>query len=404
MAKVVRQSSKTRAVKKKGVKGVPRKGVLPCSPSAVMMPTEKVKQSKCPGVNNRMKKCRGKKVSEVLWKMEYAHPKKSPDRLLRYSLLDLRYDLLRGYLKLSSTASSPAKAKVPTVAKVPKVTKAKAAKASKLKGDLPCPGTWLMIPTGKKAKCEGIRNRMRKCQGHPKVEEVVGRMSYKHPAKCPDGLITYSLMDLNYDILRQYVTLRAAPGRRSEASAPSAAKATRTSSETSSEHRGIMVPTGKVAKCSGINARMDKVKGLQVEQAIGKVKYKGPKGFVTYSTKDLVHDLLGGYLRLQKARGAARGAAAQKSGKKTQVVKDALPKVARPRGKRGGLSVLKLRKRLKALGLKVVGTKAELEARYQAGQVADAIDVEAPQNMPEEVAPPRTPEPARNPPPEWPYS
>ena len=41
-------------------------------------------------------------------------------------------------------------------------------------------------------------------------------------------------------------------------------------------------------------------------------------GFVTYSTKDLVHDLLGGYLRLQKARGAARGAAAQKSGKKTQ--------------------------------------------------------------------------------------
>ena len=59
-----------------------------------------------------------------------------------------------------------------------------------------------MIPTGKKAKCEGIRNRMRKCQGHPKVEEVVGRMSYKQTAKCPDGLITYSLMDLNDDILQ----------------------------------------------------------------------------------------------------------------------------------------------------------------------------------------------------------
>ena len=37
-----------------GVKGVAaRKGVLPCSLNAVMMPTEKVKQSKCPGVNNR---------------------------------------------------------------------------------------------------------------------------------------------------------------------------------------------------------------------------------------------------------------------------------------------------------------------------------------------------------------
>ena len=94
--------------------------------------------------------------------------------------------------------------KVPKVPEVPKVPTVKGTKpkASKLKGELPCPGSWLMIPTGKEAKCEGICNRMRKCQGHPKVEEVVGRMSYKHPAKCPDGLITYSLMDLNYDILQ----------------------------------------------------------------------------------------------------------------------------------------------------------------------------------------------------------
>ena len=70
------------------------------------------------------------------------------------------------------------------------------------------------------------------------------------------------------------MTLRAAPGRRSEASAPSAAKATRTSSETSSEHRGIMVPTGKVAKCSGINARMDKVRLVSLGQPVCWILYE----------------------------------------------------------------------------------------------------------------------------------
>lgn len=48
-----------------------------------------------------------------------------------------------------------------------------------------------------------------------------------------------------------------------------------------------------------------------------------------------------------------------------RIVTDDAPK-APSRGKRGGLSVTDLRKRLKALGLKVAGTKAELEARYQA--------------------------------------
>ena len=52
----------------------------------------------------------------------------------------------------------------------------------------------------KKPSCEGIRNRMKKCQGK-QVAEVVGHMRYKHPAKRPDGtLLTYNLRDLRYDL------------------------------------------------------------------------------------------------------------------------------------------------------------------------------------------------------------
>eukprot|EP00434_Breviolum_minutum_P037124 symbB.v1.2.032905.t1/scaffold4015.1/size46345/1 len=59
-----------------------------------------------------------------------------------------------------------------------------------------------------------------------------------------------------------------------------------------------------------------------------------------------------------------------------RIVTDDAPK-APSRGKRGGLSVTDLRKRLKALGLKVAGTKAELEARYQAA-VATVEDASTP--------------------------
>ena len=58
--------------------------------------------------NPRMKKCRGKKVSEVLWKMEYAHPNKSPDRLLRClaSWIWLRVDVFLCTLKTTVIAPS----------------------------------------------------------------------------------------------------------------------------------------------------------------------------------------------------------------------------------------------------------------------------------------------------------
>ena len=56
------------------------KGKLPCSPNAVMMPTEKVKQSESPGVQNRARLYRGKRVKEVVHKMKYSHPQKCPGR------------------------------------------------------------------------------------------------------------------------------------------------------------------------------------------------------------------------------------------------------------------------------------------------------------------------------------
>ena len=60
---------------------------------------------------------------------------------------------------------------------------------------------------------------------------------------------------------RNYVTLKA-PGRTGR-SAPKAKPAKPSAAaipSTTSEPKGIMVPTGKVAKCSGINARMAKVR------------------------------------------------------------------------------------------------------------------------------------------------
>ena len=48
------------------------KGELPCSPNATMLPTGKV--ALCPGVNNRMKGCKGKKVVDVVGKMGYKSP------------------------------------------------------------------------------------------------------------------------------------------------------------------------------------------------------------------------------------------------------------------------------------------------------------------------------------------
>ncbi|CAK9074467.1 unnamed protein product [Durusdinium trenchii] len=51
-----------------------------------------------------------------------------------------------------------------------------------------------------------------------------------------------------------------------------------------------------------------------------------------------------------------------------RVLADPKPKAAR--GARGGLSVLDLRQRLKALGLRVTGSKAELEERYEAATSA----------------------------------
>ena len=62
------------------------------------------------------------------------------------------------------------------------------------------------------------------------------------------------------------MTLKA-PGRTGRAASQAPAKPAPAAAKPSSEPKGIMVPTGKVAKCSGINARMAKVR-LQVEDVI----------------------------------------------------------------------------------------------------------------------------------------
>eukprot|EP00434_Breviolum_minutum_P008986 symbB.v1.2.007916.t2/scaffold494.1/size196131/10 len=60
-----------------------------------------------------------------------------------------------------------------------------------------------------------------------------------------------------------------------------------------------MLPTGKVAKCPGIIARMKKVHGKRVEEVLGKVQYQSPKGLLTYNLSDLKYDQERGYLTLK---------------------------------------------------------------------------------------------------------
>ena len=100
---------------------------LPCSPRAVMLPTGK--KALCAGIKQRMRRCKGKRVQEVLWKMTY----RSPKGVLTYNLRDLRYDLRAGYLKVKAKSASPRKASPKSV----------------------------MICTGKQAKCPGVNDRMR---------------------------------------------------------------------------------------------------------------------------------------------------------------------------------------------------------------------------------------------------
>lgn len=61
---------------------------------------------------------------------------------------------------------------------------------------------------------------------------------------------------------RNYVTLNAPgrTGRSAPKAKPAQPKSVAAMPSTTSEPKGIMVPTGKVAKCSGINARMAKVR------------------------------------------------------------------------------------------------------------------------------------------------
>ena len=65
------------------------------------------------------------------------------------------------------------------------------------------------------------------------------------------------------------------------------------------------------------------MKGLQVQQAVGHVKYKSPKnpkGPLTYSNKDLAYDLLRGYLQIKKAGKDSRPLA-QDWGMSCQIIK-----------------------------------------------------------------------------------
>ncbi|CAK9048255.1 unnamed protein product [Durusdinium trenchii] len=324
---------------KKNTKAKETKGELPCSPRATMAPTGK--RALCSGVNNRMTRCKGKQVKDVLWKMKYKSPKSQQH--LTYNLQDLRYDLLRGYLKV-------------------KVLRAGTSAASSSKGELPCSPNATMLPTGKVALCPGVNNRMKGCKGK-KVVDVVGKMGYKSPK----GQLVYNVRDLKYDLLRGYVKvklLRAPPaskattvargrksqpamkvmkttkamkvagGRKSQpamkvmkttkamkaprsraASAPTAKAETPNdvpnatsakSSTSSSSTKGelpcsvycVMRPTGKLAKCPGINQRMERCNGKRVQEVLNKLEYSSPKGSLTYSAQDLKYDLRCGYLEV----------------------------------------------------------------------------------------------------------
>mmetsp|Transcript_87266 Transcript_87266/g.138450 ORF Transcript_87266/g.138450 Transcript_87266/m.138450 type:complete len:620 (+) Transcript_87266:81-1940(+) len=88
------RSSKPRAVRK-SAKTVDRVE-LPCSPNAKMVVTGKV--AKCAGINARLKKVNGKRVYEVVGKVQY----KSPKGPRMYNCSDLRYDQTFGYLTLKA--------------------------------------------------------------------------------------------------------------------------------------------------------------------------------------------------------------------------------------------------------------------------------------------------------------
>lgn len=88
------RSSKPRAVRK-SAKTVDRVE-LPCSPNAKMVVTGKV--AKCAGINARLKKVNGKRVHEVVGKVQY----KSPKGPRMYNCSDLRYDQTFGYLTLKA--------------------------------------------------------------------------------------------------------------------------------------------------------------------------------------------------------------------------------------------------------------------------------------------------------------
>ena len=131
-----------KAVATKAMKAMKAKGILPCSGKCIMVPTGK--KAKDPGVNNRMKRAKGKKVEEVVGKMKYDSPKGQ----LCYNVSDLRYDLKRSYLKV----------------KVARKAMPSQAKQGSAKGEFPCSPKAVMCPTGKKAKCRGVNNRMLKCK------------------------------------------------------------------------------------------------------------------------------------------------------------------------------------------------------------------------------------------------
>lgn len=209
MKKVMKRQAKGRVMKAKAskpkakAKAKAAKAVklpaLPCSEKATMIPTEKVKETQCPGIKSRMSKAKNKRVSDVVHKLQYTHPSKG---LVKYSVPDLRYDLKWGYVKVRSTPviKAPKKSAKSTSSGSSRNSRSSGSSPKSKQLNLPCAATGVMTPTSKKPSCEGIRNRMKKCQGK-QVAEVVGHMRYKHPAKRPDGtLLTYNLRDLRYDL------------------------------------------------------------------------------------------------------------------------------------------------------------------------------------------------------------
>ena len=214
MKKVMKRQAKGRVMKAKAskpkakAKAKAAKAVklpaLPCSEKATMIPTEKVKETQCPGIKSRMSKAKNKRVSDVVHKLQYTHPSKG---LVKYSVPDLRYDLKWGYVKVRSTPviKAPKKSAKSTSSGSSRNSRSSGSSPKSKQLNLPCAATGVMTPTSKKPSCEGIRNRMKKCQGK-QVAEVVGHMRYKHPAKRPDGtLLTYNLRDLRYDLKCAYL-------------------------------------------------------------------------------------------------------------------------------------------------------------------------------------------------------